>query len=626
MKNFEDNISYEMAKILNDMRYNWTVSSQPLHVFKNKHKRPDILIKEDGLVNVIIENEIHPNNPEKDAKDKLDQEFKNGKKVEIVIAVQIPENFRNIDLDISEELKKTKKLNYAVYSPDRFPTNGWLTGTLHNIAKVSQIAFLSSKEIVKDVDFLNDVIDSISELIQGSGEFTKERISKLLFQKPNEQTWKMAGLILSNAFIFHSNIAGEHQIKTIRDITYLGIVNLNELNDTWDKILEINYFAIFDVAKKILNYINNDTAQNILENLQRISNRVSVSKLSRSTDMYGSLIQKTISDRKTLASFYTLPTSATLLAGLVIPNSKHMIYENEDSITKIKIADFACGTGTLLTTAYQQLIMNYEINGGNMREIHSKVIENCIIGFDVLPSAVHLTVSSLAGIFPKITIDDTKISTIGLGKNNGTYNLGSLDHILPYTTLDEQGTYIGKNKEKKYMSHEIADTSIDYIIMNPPFTSNTREGGKEGLAMFTSFDIKPDDQRKMAKLEKKIFADTCADGNAGYATHFIALADKKLVPGGTMGMVLPSTLSDGSSWSKCRELFKLKYIDVNIVSIAGSSKESEHIKNFGSDNDGSFSFDTNLNEMLIIAKKESTERIEEIDSLQKKRHIFEKNN
>ncbi len=249
-----------------------------------------------------------------------------------------------------------------------------------------------------------------------------------------------------------------------------------------------------------------------------------------------------------------------------------------------------------------------------MRKIHDEMLAKSIIGFDVLPSAVHLTVSSLAGIFPKKTIKSTNIGTAMFGKKDGFYHLGSMDLILPEATLETKGTFIIGNREEVYADHGVRDESVDYVIMNPPFTSNTREGGKEGRAMFAPFDMDKETQKKMSNLEKKWFDGTCADGNAGYATNFIAVADKKLKHGGTMGMVLPSTISNGAAWEKCRELLRLRYDSITVVSIAGPSTT-----------DGAFSFDTSMNELLVVARKESTEKIKILEEKLKKISTLEKN-
>ena len=96
----------------------------------------------------------------------------------------------------------------------------------------------------------------------------------------------------------------------------------------------------------------------------------------------------------------------------------------------------------------------------------------------------------------------------------------------------------------------------------------------------------------MAKAEKALFAGSCANGNAGAASNFLAIMDRKLAPGGTMGAVLPSTIAWGSAWKGCRDLLAGKYEDVTVVSIASSNVKEM-----------SFSFDTGMGEVLLVATK-----------------------
>ena len=132
---------------------------------------------------------------------------------------------------------------------------------------------------------------------------------------------------------------------------------------------------------------------------------------------------------------------------------------------------------------------------------------------------------------------------------------------------------------------------FSHILMNPPFTTNTKSNA-DRHAMFASFGIGREEQKDMSKREKSLFNGTCANGNAGEASNFLAIADRMLQRGGTLGMVLPSTIAWGSSWRACRDLILNEYENVCIVSIATPSKK-----------DMSFSFDTGMGEVLLIAKK-----------------------
>src|SRR5205085_732284 len=103
-------------------------------------------------------------------------------------------------------------------------------------------------------------------------------------------------------------------------------------------------------------------------------------------------------------------------------------------LAKLRVADFACGTGTLLSTAYQRIGQLHELAGGDAESLHPAMMAEGIVGCDVLPAAAHLTASMLAGAHPTKTYDRSSILTVAYGKQDDErVALGSLD------LLDSQG-------------------------------------------------------------------------------------------------------------------------------------------------------------------------------------------
>ena len=132
------------------------------------------------------------------------------------------------------------------------------------------------------------------------------------------------------------------------------------------------------------------------------------------------------------------------------------------------------------------------------------------------------------------------------------------------------------------------------VIMNPPFTSDTKHRDSEdGVlnAAFAAFSSSDADQAKMASRLKGLAKGTSYHGHAGLGSAFASLAAKKIRPNGIIALVLPFTAINGSSWAKFRELIATQYTDVIIVSIAANGR------------DMSFSSDTGIAECLIIARR-----------------------
>ena len=141
---------------------------------------------------------------------------------------------------------------------------------------------------------------------------------------------------------------------------------------------------------------------------------------------------------------------------------------------------------------------------------------------------------------------------------------------------------------------EFPDEKYDLVIMNPPFTSNTKHyDADDGVmnAAFAAYDASDDDQEDMANRLKQLANGTSYHGHAGLGSAFTALAARKLRPGGVVALVLPFTAINGASWAKFRELIATQFTDVTIASIAANGYEM------------SFSSDTGMAECLIVGRK-----------------------
>ena len=123
--------------------------------------------------------------------------------------------------------------------------------------------------------------------------------------------------------------------------------------------------------------------------MSRTADRLVALGVSQSHDLSGTVFQRLIADRKFLATFYTRPESATLLAHLAIPDDGD--WKDTERVRDFRIADYACGTGTLIHAAYRRLNQLHWLAGGEPEKLHAHMMENALTACDVLPSSVHLT-------------------------------------------------------------------------------------------------------------------------------------------------------------------------------------------------------------------------------------------
>ncbi len=213
----------------------------------------------------------------------------------------------------------------------------------------------------------------------------------------------------------------QRRLRHLRELLPPGDFDIDALVTEWQAVLEINYWPIFATASEIILKLSEETAAAVLTPLRRGALRLVQRGVTKSHDLTGVIFQRLIADRKFLATFYTRPAAAALLAGLAIPADRApggAEWGDEDTIASLQIGDFACGTGTLLSAAYQRISLLHELNGGDPRKLHAPMMKNGLVGLDVLNIAVHLTAATLAGAHPDVPFDGECLLTMPYGSSD----------------------------------------------------------------------------------------------------------------------------------------------------------------------------------------------------------------
>lgn len=628
MPNSEITLNDNIATVLREFNSDWRgsdlVVSENTGAFKSKGLRPDILIYGSSASPISVETEFDPAaTVEKDALSRLGKiPTRAGSPIQAAFAIKIPARFKGVNASaILDELRAAEDFQYCALfrtsstSVTRWPDAGYIVGSLRDLFVALQGAAVPQAEIERGADALEEGASGIAAII-GSLETTHTgsvtKIGEALKQEGNLQTFRMAATILINAFVFQDTLAGRAGgLEEIRNVDEIYDVSGNIIRASviseWVKILEINYWPIFGIAKKILEVIPSDIASEILQRMHSSASILLSLKLGKSSDLSGVIFQRLISDRRFLATFYTTPASAALLVGLAVdtdvaPNGASW---SDESVTNLRVADFACGTGSLLCAAYNVIRREIEILGADAQKLHAKFIEEGLLGCDVMPSATHITASILSSAYPSEQYEHTQILTLAFGRQpDGSVSLGAIELLSKQGALSIIGTGAvgvgasGDTEADPWVvlgGADVADGSFDLVTMNPPFTRLTGGGGKTGdvpLPMFAAFGTEEDEQRLMSKRAKKLTAGTCAHGNAGEASIFLQLGHNKLRQGGTIALVLPITFLSGAAWEAGRELIRKNYESIVVVTIAGTGEGGT-----------AFSADTGVAECLLIAKK-----------------------
>ena len=576
--------------------------------------QPDILITATGRAPVVIEAEVMPAaNVEQEAKDRLGLETSvDGRIIEAVIALRYPQSLRQTN-DLRADLKEAK-LSYCVFTEEsegsisRFPESGWLDGSVEDVADMVRLVSVPQRAVDQAATILQKGIDGAAKHLDQVSETRPAiaaDIARLLGMTNVPQTRRMACAIMANALVFHERIAGMHpNVRSLALVCGDDVANPQaETLAAWRHILDINYFAIFAIAKDILKRLDSGDAAIILRQLRDTAQSVRATGVDNAHDLTGRIFQRLIADRKYLATFYTLPASAALLARLAVAEMDGIDWGDLEAIRRLKVGDFACGTGALISAVYEQIAARHERAGGDPEALHKVMMEEVIYGCDVMPSAVHITSSTLSGVEPSVDFQESRLYTMPYGRmEDGSVMIGSLEllqssSVLTLFNTSDPARRTGSSGEEaaSQVRAEISDESFDLVIMNPPFTRATNHGGSNARVVnpvVAAFNATRVDQREMGTRINRLGRNSCYHGNAGIASAFAALAHRKLKPGGVLALVLPLVATTGLSWEKFRRMLSTHYTELEILSIAANAIS-----------DLSFSADTGLGECLVVARK-----------------------
>ena len=373
---------------------------------------------------------------------------------------------------------------------------------------------------------------------------------------------------------------------------------IKALEEHWDFILRhVNYFPIFHIAHELLLCLSADAdVIKAVSALSDVARQVVGWRASLRHDLAGRIYHRLLTDAKYLGAYYTSIPAAALLAKLALSDEAAAPdWFDLDALQQFKVADFACGTGTLLMAVTDAITDNYIRSAVqndvrlDLDRLQDVLVHDVIHGFDVLHAALHLTASTLALRVPDVPINVTHLFRVPFGHDQG--ELGSLEFFRS-ATIGKTGLFAA---EADYVTGSGTKTTegstapvvpdLDLCIMNPPFTSS-----RQPNLLFGSL---PDKERaNLQKRLKKLVKDhhLPASITAGLAAVFTVLGDRYVKPGGRLALVTQRAALSGIAWRRTRQLVSGGY-DLEYVI---TSHEPDH---------WNFSDTTELSEVLIVARK-----------------------
>lgn len=603
----------------------WVVKdSENIGLFIEERRSPDVLLILPNSPPVVIECKFHESggNPVDDARKELgltlsesaQGTFDRTAPIRRAAAVYYPPGANQWeDREVANRFVTGKEeLRWKFVSGNSaddytvWPKKGWLTGAIsdfcHSVTKTASDADTINLAADTAADYILAAAASL-EAELGNHPDEKERISALMGSPDNIRTGlQVVCLVWFDSLLILNELARKNpqfgSTESCRDET--GNIFPRAVKDEWGKVLAVNYHSVFRPAYDAFpGVLPPASHRNTFTVLADAVDKAEQYLLGETASLAGEIFARVMDagQRKNSAAFYTRPEVAEYLAYLALPEEQEISGESRDW----RIADFACGTGTLLRAGYRRLKQFASARRTPLDDYHRAMIEQGLCGVDITPIAIHLTAASIVSLRPEVDYNPTNIGLAKIGASRGEgagVFTGSVELLGEHETRlftdnydTQRGTEIENGEGVSVLSAE--DGSFDAVLMNPPYS---RTGG--GQKLFDLSGVSCEDRRAAQKRVWKLAKDTCGDGKAGLASVFAAIGDRKLKDGKRIGLVLPLTCAAAGSWGKFRAMMSDGYTDLTVTSFARGVEGGQH----------SLSADTFLGEVLVTARKSKSGR------------------
>lgn len=427
-------------------------------------------------------------------------------------------------------------------------------------------------------------------------------------------TCTIASLLLANACLLHRRLAELPGMEELPRLSQVGGSSRPAamLGNAWQIILERDYAPVFEPAMAVLDMLPElRWAGHALRILAECAGRVADSLGALGYDHSGPLYHRVLPNAKAYGALYTNNLSALMLARLALDRD-FCDWSDLGAVSRLRIMDPACGTGTLLMAALH-VIKNrvgeaglgqtppgaHETSGADESELHRMLVEDVLCGLDVNRIAIQLAACNLTLGAPTVDYRRMNLLTLMHGPQpNGNVRAGSLDilgatdrdgslHTLirPLRTMAGLHAQQVDNAQRAYFPL----TDLDLVIMNPPFTNNTQRNRQFGAAV-----VRRMQKHELSIRDHMLQTDPEAGGvidSNSVATYFSPLAESMLhSTRGVLAKVMPVTACTNASGLAERQYLARRFHIERIV----TSHDPKRI---------SFSENTDIHECLLVARR-----------------------
>jgi hypothetical protein len=234
----------------------------------------------------------------------------------------------------------------------------------------AQEALVEDDIVEKTAKALSDKLEGIASLWMGQAGAC-DRLSKILgitipkvetaekAEERRETAAKVSALVLANALIFQEQLANtDGRIVPLRKMEKEKDL-IGATSKHWRWIWEeINYVPIFQLGEHVLDELPSAGTEGPLRSLLTEAKAICSAQAALRHDLMGRIYHWLLHHAKYLGTYYTSVPAATLLLKLALAADWKQDFGDPADLVSFKIADLACGTGTLLMATAQAFWMS----------------------------------------------------------------------------------------------------------------------------------------------------------------------------------------------------------------------------------------------------------------------------
>ncbi len=305
-------------------------------------------------------------------------------------------------------------------------------------------------KIESDLNMLEDCVEEAGRQLRESGveaALAKHLQMDNLAAGSEGDPCHISALLLLNAAMLHQRIA---------EGDWIPIVPLGELKNhprigchlirEWEKIMRKDFEVVLIPAIDIVDTIQEtgleDGLTRALWGICTVAERIAYTYAEMGTDHAGKLFNKYMGNQQSDGAFFTRAPAASIAARLSLDAVGDVDWSDQNVWRQYKVADLACGSGTLLTAMLTEMKRRAGVQGAKdneLADLHKLGVEDTIKGLDVNPISLQLAASQLL-----TSTDNIKFRRMGL-------------HRMPYGPLEGDSTRVAAGSLELLLQNKIVN-------------------------------------------------------------------------------------------------------------------------------------------------------------------------